>query len=75
MSQAFHNATNSPHDAAKFPRTPQPARGIQLATEGRIEARLHDLGDEIQELTEAPYPGLLQERGYVREAYRKSARA
>jgi hypothetical protein len=70
MSHAFQSATNPRHDAASFPRAPQPrpARGQQLAEEGKIEARLHHLGEEIQELTEAPYPALLQDRGYVREA-------
>jgi hypothetical protein len=70
MSQAFHDAPNRAHQAANFPGAPgpQPVHSHQLAAEGRIEARLRDLGNEIQELVEAPYPGLLRDRGYVREA-------
>jgi len=70
MSHAFHDVPNPAHEVANFPRAPklQQVRGHQLAAEGKIEARLHDLGDEIQDLVEAPYPGLLQDRGYVREA-------
>jgi hypothetical protein len=70
MSQAFHDAPSRAHQAANLPGAPrpQPVRNHQLAAEGRIEARLRDLGNEIQELVEAPYPGLLQDRGYVREA-------
>jgi hypothetical protein len=70
MSHAFHDVPNRAYDAANFPQAPRPLplRGHQLAAEGKIEARLHDLGNEIQELVEAPYPGLLQDRDYVREA-------
>jgi len=70
MSHAFHDVPNPAHQAANFPRVPRPpqVRSHQLAAEGKIEARLHDLGSEIQELVEAPYPGLLQDRGYVRQA-------
>jgi hypothetical protein len=70
MSHAFHDLPNPAHQAANFPRVPKPrqVRSHQLAAEGRIEARLHDLGSDIQELVEAPYPGLLQDRGCVRQA-------
>jgi hypothetical protein len=70
MRQAFHDVPNPVHSAANFPRAsqPQPVRSHQLASEGKIEARLHELGSEIQEMVEAPYPGLLQDRDYVREA-------
>ena len=75
MSHAFHDAPSRAHEAANFPPAlkPQPARSYQLAAEGKIEARLRDLGNEIQELVEAPYPGLLQDRGYVREALEELA--
>jgi hypothetical protein len=70
MSHVFHDMPSPACQPANFPGAlkPQQVRGRQLAAEGKIEARLHELGDEIQELVEAPYPGLLQERGYVREA-------
>ncbi|HTA51526.1 MAG TPA: hypothetical protein VK757_02000 [Candidatus Acidoferrum sp.] len=75
MSHVFHDVPNRAHEAANFPPAPkpQPVRGYQLAAEGKIEERLHDLGNEIQELVEAPYPGLLQDRGYVREALEELA--
>jgi hypothetical protein len=60
----FHRATNPAHS---FPR-PQPVLPRELALEQRIESRLHHLGDEIQEIVGAPYPGLLQDRTRVREA-------
>jgi hypothetical protein len=70
MSHAFHDVPNRAHQPANFPQAPrtQPAASYQLAAEGKIESRLRDLGNEIQELVEAPYPGLLQDRDYVREA-------
>jgi hypothetical protein len=54
--------------SVSHPPNPQPVRSRQLLAEGRIESRLHRLGGEIQELVDAPYPGLLQDRGCVREA-------
>jgi hypothetical protein len=70
MSQAIHNSVDPAHEAASIPRPikRQPARDRQLATEGSVEVRLQQLGEEIQDLTDAPYPGLLQDRDYVREA-------
>lgn len=47
---------------------PQPVPSYQFFAERRIEARLHRLGDDIQELVEAPYPGLLRDRGSIRDA-------
>ncbi len=65
----FHNAI-PPADPASFPPASQSEQftGRQFAAEQRIESRLHHLGDEIQEMVGAPYPGLLQDRGCVREA-------
>jgi hypothetical protein len=57
---AFHHAAN----AARRNVLPQ----RELAIEQRIESRLHHLGNEIQEMVDAPYPGLLRDRGYVRES-------
>jgi hypothetical protein len=70
MRHAFHDVQNRAHEAVNFPPAPrpQPVRSYQLAAEGKIEARLRELGNEIQDLAEAPYPGLLQDRDYVREA-------
>jgi hypothetical protein len=68
MSQAFQHSIHPAHEAAGVPLKPPPVRDRQLAAEGQIEARLHQLGDEIHELTAAPYPGLLQDRSSVREA-------
>jgi len=50
------------------PPSPQPVRGRQMQAEQNIESRLGRLGDEIQYLIEAPYPGLLQDRDSIREA-------
>jgi hypothetical protein len=65
---AFHHATNA--SRSSVPRTSRlhtvPPR--EHALEQRIESRLHQLGDEIQEMVDAPYPGLLRDREYVREA-------
>jgi hypothetical protein len=47
----------------------QPLRAPQLLAEQRIESRLERLGDEIQQMVEAPFPGLLQDRGCIREAF------
>jgi hypothetical protein len=59
-----------PADIAILARASKPAqfRGRQFTAEQKIESRLHHLGDEIHEMVDAPYPGLLQDRGYVREA-------
>lgn len=65
MNQTIHIE----HPAGvSHPLRPQPVGSRQVLTEGRIESRLHRLGSEIQELVDAPYPGLLQDRGCVREA-------
>jgi hypothetical protein len=40
----------------------------KILAEDDIEARLRDLGDVINELLDAPYPGLLIERGRIRKA-------
>jgi hypothetical protein len=50
------------------PPRPQPVRRSQFQKEQNVEARLGSLGDEIQYLMEAPYPGLLQDRDSIREA-------
>jgi hypothetical protein len=50
------------------PPKPQPLRAPQLLAEQRIESRLDRLGEEIQQMVEAPYPGLLQDRDCIREA-------
>jgi hypothetical protein len=65
---AFHQATNAARcNAPSRPRSQYlPQR--EQALEQRIESRLHHLGDEIQEMVDAPYPGLLRDRDYVREA-------
>jgi hypothetical protein len=56
------------HDAGiAAPPQPQPLRTRQLAEQG-IESRLDRLGEEIQQMVESPYPGLLQDRGWIREA-------
>lgn len=54
--------------SVSHPLKPQPVRSRQVLAEARIESRLCRLGGEIQELVDAPYPGLLQDRGCVREA-------
>lgn len=64
---ADHPYPNAPQAGRQSPRALHlPQR--ELALEQRIESRLHHLGDEIQEMVEAPYPGLLRDRDYVREA-------
>lgn len=70
MRHAFHDVPDRAHESANCPPAPrlQPGRSRQLAAEGKIEVRLQNLGNEIQELVEAPYPGLLRDRGYVRDA-------
>jgi hypothetical protein len=40
----------------------------QIWAEHEIEVRLRDLGNVINDLMDAPYPGLLRERGRIREA-------
>jgi hypothetical protein len=40
----------------------------QIWAEHDIEVRLRDLGNRINDLMDAPYPGLLRERGRIREA-------
>lgn len=64
---SFHHAANA---GRSLPRSAhaQPVLPRELAREQRIESRLHHLGDEIQEIVDAPYPGLLQDRTGVREA-------
>jgi hypothetical protein len=72
MNHGFQNGTNSAafRDAAMNPAAPRQRvpREWQVAAEQRIEWRLRRLGDEIRSLTEAPYPGLLQDRSGVGEA-------
>jgi hypothetical protein len=53
---------------ATQPPKPQPVRSRPLQPEQTIESRIRRLGDEIRDLTEAPYPGLLQDRDSIREA-------
>jgi hypothetical protein len=64
---AFHPATNAA-SAPPRPSRSQPPPQRELALEQRIESRLHHLGGEIQEMVDAPYPGLLRDRECVREA-------
>lgn len=40
----------------------------QIRVENKIEARLCGLGNAINDMVDAPYPGLLRERGHIREA-------
>lgn len=40
----------------------------QIRVENNIEARLRGLGNAINDMVDAPYPGLLRERGHIREA-------
>jgi hypothetical protein len=40
----------------------------KILAEDDIEARLRNLGDVINDLLDAPYPGLLRERGRIRKA-------
>ncbi len=61
---AFHPAASAVHRLPRSRNLPQ----REIALEQKIESRLHHLGDEIQEMVDAPYPGLLREREYVREA-------
>jgi hypothetical protein len=65
MSQVIH--AEQPAGLTQPPRS-QPVYRRQLQAEQRIESRLRGLGDEIQYLTEAPYPGLLLDRESIREA-------
>jgi hypothetical protein len=73
MSHAFQSSIHPSSRAAEFAhrRNAPGAPRSQTAGEQRIESRLHALGDEIQELVESPYPGLLADRGCVREAIDK----
>jgi hypothetical protein len=65
MNHAIH--VEQPAGVTQSPR-PQPVRVCQLQAEQNVESRLNGLGDEIQFLIEAPYPGLLQDRDSIREA-------
>jgi hypothetical protein len=65
MNHVIH--IERPASVAQTPK-PQPAPNRQWQAEQRIESRLHRLGDGIQGLVEAPYPGLLQDRTCIREA-------
>jgi hypothetical protein len=40
----------------------------QIWAEHQIEVRLRELGNVINDLMDAPYPGLLRDRGRIREA-------
>ena len=62
LNPDFHRADRAPN-----PAPPMAGRGVWIS-EQEIESRLHHLGEEIQEMVDAPYPGLLQDRNYVREA-------
>lgn len=65
MNHVIHVA---PEAGIAAPPKPQPLRSRQSLAEERIESRLGRLGEEIQQMVEAPYPGLLQDRGCIREA-------
>ena len=58
------NAVHAEHSAKilQFPGTEN------LLVEDEIESRLRNLGEVINELLDAPYPGLLRERGRIRKA-------
>jgi hypothetical protein len=62
--RAYRHAPNAARSLSRSQYLPP----RELALEQRIESRLHHLGDEIQEMVDAPYPGLLRERDCVREA-------
>ena len=64
---ALHAAASPSRILTRAPHA-QPVRQRELAREQSIESRLHHLGDEIQGIVEAPYPGLLRDRDDVREA-------
>ncbi len=58
------NAVHAEH-SAKILHSPGTEK---LLAEDDIEARLRNLGDVINDLMDAPYPGLLRERGRIRKA-------
>ena len=65
----MNHAIHVEHPAcATQPPKPQPVRSRPLQPEQTIESRIRRLGDEIRDLVEAPYPGLLQDRDSIREA-------
>jgi len=65
MNHAIH--TEGLAGSARPPGT-QAVRSGQSFAERRIESRLKQLGDDIQELSAAPYPALLLDRAEVRKA-------
>jgi hypothetical protein len=54
--------------AEQFPQILHRPGTEQIWVEHDIEVRLRDLGNRINDLMDAPYPGLLRERGRIREA-------
>ena len=60
----MRNAVRTEHSA----RVLQLPGSEQIRFEVDIEARLRGLGNVIHLLVDAPYPGLLRERGHIREA-------
>jgi len=60
MRNAIH--AQEPARVLHLPRTEQ------IWAEHDIEVRLRDLGNAINDLMDAPYPGLLMERRRIREA-------
>jgi hypothetical protein len=58
------NAVHAEHSAKilRFPGTEK------FLVEDDIESRLQNLGEVINDLLDAPYPGLLRERGRIRKA-------
>lgn len=64
----MRNAARAEHSAKilPFPKTDQ--IHTQTGFEEDIETRLRNLGNTINQLLDAPYPGLLRERRFIREA-------
>ncbi len=60
MKNAIHA-----EDSAKILQFPGTEKFL---VEDDIESRLRNLGEVINELLDAPYPGLLRERGRIRKA-------
>ena len=69
MSDAFQTQNTAPVLQFKKCKEIQERRLF----ERNIESRLRDLGDVVEDLVDAPYPGVLIERGYIREALEELA--
>ena len=65
MNHAVHSEESA--GGIQAPRR-QAGRNREALAEVGIESRLRRLGDEIRELSGAPYPALLQDRARIRDA-------